>query len=581
MKIRSLAKEGFLEIQKKEILNHLYSDDNKKTKSPTGNKKSKMRSNKRVVTRANPYNRELYDPDAVEVQRPLELRKNQPEEEYEEAKDQSGVFKNLPEVQHHTTNDEEGITNISKGIINRSHNQQDQDFPNTAVKKKTVQNYFDECELMRLTMKTHITPNYAGPLSLIYSFENFDKSRKRLIAQYKKIVLKDLKFAYEHKVDNKLWQDVFYKVIKSLQEELDNRKDEEKLEVENKLKYVYLEAIKFYTELLENLAEQQKINLPYLPVKFRPRQSSKEKKRAIIMLQRITLSIADLHRYQIELENSYNYATAKRWYEYSSKLDPRNSWPYNQLAKLAYRTQRYLQCCYYYIRSASTDSNPVLSARDELKAIFNSSNKLIEKLTSQEEKIEKEKHAKETEENKKKNAFLKGRSNHVWILPDYALKKDKNEFIESKNDQIEDQNADDLLKKKHARLTHTFLHLHGILFMRIGFENFPKSLTMFVHLLNDLLLDNLQKFDDVTMTHFFAINVYTVENYVTKTDDDEYEDNCTLIESALELFFKFFSVVCDHIEVELSKEDVNSIDNVQSIDLVQPICARNRHARPN
>ena len=66
-----------------------------------------------------------------------------------------------------------------------------------------------------------------------------------------------------------------------------------------------------------------------------------------------------------------------RWYEYSSKLDPRNSWPYNQLAKLAYRTQRYLQCCYYYIRSASTDSNPVLSARDDLKAIFNSSNKLV------------------------------------------------------------------------------------------------------------------------------------------------------------------------------------------------------------
>lgn len=57
--------------------------------------------------------------------------------------------------------------------------------------------------------------------------------------------------------------------------------------------------------------------------------------------------------------------------------------------------------------------------------------------------------------------------------------------------------------------------------MRIGFENFPKSLMMFVDLLNELLLNNLQKFDDVTMTHFFAINVYTVENYVTKTEDDE------------------------------------------------------------
>ena len=43
----------------------------------------------------------------------------------------------------------------------------------------------------------------------------------------------------------------------------------------NHLKFI-TKAIKFYTELLENLAEQQKINLPYLPVKFRPRQSSKE-----------------------------------------------------------------------------------------------------------------------------------------------------------------------------------------------------------------------------------------------------------------------------------------------------------------
>ena len=31
------------------------------------------------------------------------------------------------------------------------------------------------------------------------------------------------------------------------------------------------------------------------------------------MLQRISLSIADLHRYQIELDNSYNYASAKRF----------------------------------------------------------------------------------------------------------------------------------------------------------------------------------------------------------------------------------------------------------------------------
>ena len=44
----------------------------------------------------------------------------------------------------------------------------------------------------------------------LFLLHNF---RKRLIAQYKKIVLKDLKFAYEHKVDNKLWQDVFYKVL--------------------------------------------------------------------------------------------------------------------------------------------------------------------------------------------------------------------------------------------------------------------------------------------------------------------------------------------------------------------------------
>ena len=57
--------------------------------------------------------------------------------------------------------------------------------------------------------------------------------------------------------------------------------------------------------------------------------------------------------------------------------------------------------------------------------------------------------------------------------------------------------------------------------MRIGFENFPKSLVTFVHLLDDMLLLNREKLNDATMTHIFATNVYTVENYVRKTENDE------------------------------------------------------------
>jgi len=213
-KLRS--KRRVVRNTKKEIQNYLHSDDgdaNQKTKNPSRNKKSKLRLNKKVVTRANPYNRELYDPDAVEVQKLFESEKYLPEEENQVEKHHSDNCGNSPEVPCHNTNEENSVTSMAKGIINRSNLQQDQGSVNTAVKKKTIENLFNECELMRLTMKTYITPDYAGTMSLIYSFENFNKSRNRLIEQYKKIVLKDLKFAYENKVDNKLWQDVFYKVL--------------------------------------------------------------------------------------------------------------------------------------------------------------------------------------------------------------------------------------------------------------------------------------------------------------------------------------------------------------------------------
>ena len=83
----------------------------------------------------------------------------------------------------------------------------------------------------------------------------------------------------------------------------------------------------------------------------------------------LLIFIGDLERYIAQLQNENNYEHAILRYKQAQILVPKNGKSYNQLAVVAVVARRKLDAVYYYARSLQA-SNPILSAKDRLTAIF-------------------------------------------------------------------------------------------------------------------------------------------------------------------------------------------------------------------
>lgn len=92
-------------------------------------------------------------------------------------------------------------------------------------------------------------------------------------------------------------------------------------------------------------------------------------KLALMSSQHILISLGDIERYQVQFQPRPNWASIRSWYLKASKLAPKNGKPYNQLGVIAVSANRKLDSVYYYIRSLAV-SNPILTAREKLTAIF-------------------------------------------------------------------------------------------------------------------------------------------------------------------------------------------------------------------
>lgn len=92
-------------------------------------------------------------------------------------------------------------------------------------------------------------------------------------------------------------------------------------------------------------------------------------KLALLSCHHILICLGDIERYQGQFHTTQNWASIRSWYLKANKLAPKNGKPYNQLGVIAVLANRKLDSVYYYIRSL-TASNPILTAREKLTAIF-------------------------------------------------------------------------------------------------------------------------------------------------------------------------------------------------------------------
>lgn len=92
----------------------------------------------------------------------------------------------------------------------------------------------------------------------------------------------------------------------------------------------------------------------------------------------LLIFVGDLERYVAQLQQDESYDKAKECYKQAQILAPKNGKSYNQMAVVSVVTKHKLDAIYYYARSLQA-SNPILTAKDRLTAIFQEIKKKVSK----------------------------------------------------------------------------------------------------------------------------------------------------------------------------------------------------------
>ncbi|XP_040027850.2 nonsense-mediated mRNA decay factor SMG7 isoform X2 [Gasterosteus aculeatus] len=209
-------------------------------------------------------------------------------------------------------------------------------------------------------------------------------SRQALQDLYQKMLVTDLEYALDKKVEQDLWNHAFKNQITTLQSQAKNRANPNRSEVQANLSLFLEAASGFYTQLLQELCTVFNVDLP---CRVKSSQlgiiSNKQGGGAIVtpqpsscsyICQHCLVHLGDIARYRNQTSQAESY------YRHAAQLVPSNGQPYNQLAILASSKGDHLSTIFYYCRSiavkfpfpaASTNLQKALSkaleSRDEVK----------------------------------------------------------------------------------------------------------------------------------------------------------------------------------------------------------------------
>ncbi|KAM4551910.1 nonsense-mediated mRNA decay factor SMG7 isoform 3-T3 [Odontesthes bonariensis] len=210
-------------------------------------------------------------------------------------------------------------------------------------------------------------------------------SRQALQDLYQKMLVTDLEYALDKKVEQDLWNHAFKNQITTLQSQAKNRANPNRSEVQANLSLFLEAASGFYTQLLQELCTVFNVDLPSRVKSSQlgiisnkqggggaivtPQPSS-----CSYICQHCLVHLGDIARYRNQTSQAESY------YRHAAQLVPSNGQPYNQLAILASSKGDHLTTIFYYCRSiavkfpfpaASTNLQKALSkaleSRDEVK----------------------------------------------------------------------------------------------------------------------------------------------------------------------------------------------------------------------
>ncbi|XP_054623814.1 nonsense-mediated mRNA decay factor SMG7 isoform X3 [Dunckerocampus dactyliophorus] len=181
-------------------------------------------------------------------------------------------------------------------------------------------------------------------------------SRQALQDLYQKMLVTDLEYALDKKVEQDLWNHAFKNQITTLQSQAKNRANPNRSEVQANLSLFLEAASGFYTQLLQELCTVFNVDLP---CRVKTSQlgiiSNRQNNGSAIVTpqpsscsyicQHCLVHLGDIARYRNQTSQAESY------YRHAAQLVPSNGQPYNQLAILASSKGDHLTTIFYYCRS--------------------------------------------------------------------------------------------------------------------------------------------------------------------------------------------------------------------------------------
>ncbi|XP_037513431.1 telomerase-binding protein EST1A isoform X2 [Rhipicephalus sanguineus] len=377
--------------------------------------------------------------------------------------------------------------------------------------------------------------------------------RWKLQLRYENVILADPRYCAERNVENALWKSAFYQGIEAfrrIMEECPDFQEEAKMQLLNLVD----EGTIFYENLLDKFQETYGFSLsqflePDLCASLSASSSSSaggvaggravpdSVRLVLISVQKIYICLGDLARYREQAMGTTNYGKARSWYLKAQQIAPKNGRPYNQLAILALYARRKLDAVYYYMRSLAA-SNPFLTARESLLALFDDARKKYDHLERR--RLE--------EEGASQQPSLESpcdeERTEIWIRPDGTTShwsSRQGDQASREVEQLSQLSTIDLNK----RYVLSFLHVHGKLFTKVGMETFSETARRMLMEFRCLLQRTPAAVTNSRHLQLLAINMFTVANTCLKDRNMEPDCRSLLQEQSLQVALAHVAIVME------------------------------------
>ncbi|KAJ6639859.1 Telomerase-binding protein EST1A [Pseudolycoriella hygida] len=388
--------------------------------------------------------------------------------------------------------------------------------------------------------------------------ENWDKfleCRKAIKTISENCIRKEMKLCRKENVEQHIWKMLYYSLIELFKALIAESKSEQQKEYfQIKLKDIIEDGLKFYNNLLDVIQNTYHFKLSNLlenDVQSRALiRDNKFVQLALVSVQKYFLFLGDLSRYKETNRSNNNLASAKEYYLKAQRLIPTNGVPYNQLAFVALHSdncfgdpfhpipiklqKNKFAAVYYYIRSLMA-SNPIQTAKENLKVLFDEARKNYE--TNRKMALEHKSPLKTLKQNSD------GSRQEIWIHPVSGKSINRNTMQLIEDEEIDtDVEFDDFNAKEIAkRFMTSYVHIHGKLITKIGMDSFLTCAKQMLKEFQRLLNSRPIPLSFRCFIQIMCINVYTISEAPKNQASESRSD---ILDASLAISFCMFELMC-------------------------------------